>query len=755
MSVRTRILCSTALIAGSLGLVSTLAPAIALAQTAPSAAATTGAAPVATLTEVVVTAEHRVGNVQKTSAAITVRRGDDLLKEGRFTLGSILEDVPGLTGGAATGTAGTVAGAGTDNPAAGLVIRGIPSNVGAGGSTTSTAPAAAIYVDGIYSGIGGGYDIDRVEVLRGPQGTLYGRSATAGLVAINTRNPNLNSFGGDATLETGNFNLQHYSAAVNVPIITDQLAVRLAGNLYQRDGFINGADGDSHSNDARIKVLYKPNDTVSLLVGAALENNTAHNGGQVIGTSKAVTYIDVPVGLINNNFRQYWAELNVNLGFATLTYQPAYRTWNQAGVLYGDTPIGVLHQPITTPKDNFLTQEVRLASNPDSKLIWQVGATYYKNDLNSTNESDFGPTEEMAFNVNEDKHTEAYGGFGQATYPVTDDTRVTAGVRYDHTQVVSSAILTDGPFVPGPPGPPAPIPPPFVLSGSAGTRTFNNFTYKLRLEHDLSSANLLYASVSTGFSPGDVVVVSTCPASVYPTSPCPLDLHAETLTSYELGSKNRFLGNTLQVNGDVFYSSYGAFQTGGINVALAGPPSFAPLSSPMTSYGVELETHYKVTPVDTVDFNFSWINSTYVNKPALFAQWVAENQVSNTSQAGGAAPIPVSASLAYQHIFTLPGDSKLSLRGEALYSSGHGGQYNAADAAAGLASNVNINSAVIGNLFATWMPNERVSISAYVRNLANLQYSTLITLDTSSGSPAYQPQLNDPRTFGVVLNVNF
>lgn len=94
-------------------------------------------------------------------------------------------------------------------------------------------------MDGVYSGIGGDYDIDRVEVVRGPQGTLYGRSATSGLVAITTRNPNLKDLGGSATLEAGNFNLQHYTAVVNLPIVSDQLAIRVSGNLYKRDGYID------------------------------------------------------------------------------------------------------------------------------------------------------------------------------------------------------------------------------------------------------------------------------------------------------------------------------------------------------------------------------------------------------------------------------------------------------------------------------------------------------------------------------------
>src|SRR5450755_716653 len=119
-----------------------------------------------TLAEVVVTAERRTSTAQRTAASVTVKSGEDMLAEGRYTLRNIIEDVPGVTGGEALNT-GTSNGSGTDNAASGLVFRGIPSNLGTGGSITSTASAAAIYVDDIYNGVGGGYDFERVEVLRG------------------------------------------------------------------------------------------------------------------------------------------------------------------------------------------------------------------------------------------------------------------------------------------------------------------------------------------------------------------------------------------------------------------------------------------------------------------------------------------------------------------------------------------------------------------------------------------------------------
>ncbi len=129
-----------------------------------------------------------------------------------------------------------------------------------GGNITSTAAAAAIYVDDVYNGVGGGYDLDRVEVLRGPQGTLYGRSATSGVVAIYTGNPDASRFSASGASEFGNYDLRHYTAAVNIPLIEDTLALRLSGNLYNRDGYYS-AEGEKRTwrlSSFRAKMLWTP-----------------------------------------------------------------------------------------------------------------------------------------------------------------------------------------------------------------------------------------------------------------------------------------------------------------------------------------------------------------------------------------------------------------------------------------------------------------------------------------------------------------
>ena len=289
------------------------------------------------LEEVIVTAERRSEDIQKTAVAVSVRNGGDLQTEGRYSLANILEDIPGVQGGAAASNLGT-AGSGTDNQASGLVIRGIGSNVGIGGGITSVASAAAIYVDGVYEGVGGGYDIDRVEALRGPQGTLYGRSATSGLVSIHTRDPKLGEFGGNVSAEVGDYGLKHYTGGVNLPL-GSLFAMRVSANQYTRNGFDSEEGGSVNNKEGRVKLLFQPNDRVSALVGVSLENNASYLSGTttyLVHPNDKYSILQVPASISPgfNRYRQYWGQLNWDVGFGQLTWLTAYRQWESQTNVY-------------------------------------------------------------------------------------------------------------------------------------------------------------------------------------------------------------------------------------------------------------------------------------------------------------------------------------------------------------------------------------------------------------------------------------
>jgi len=690
------------------------------------------------LEEVVITAERRTESLQNTAASVSVRTGDELQREGRVTLQQILEDIPGVAGGAATG----ISGVGTDAPVNGVRIRGISSNEAGRGSIISMVPATAVYVDNVVAGIGGSYDIDRVEVLRGPQGTLYGRSATAGVLAMHTRDPRLGTWEGNAVIETGDYDLQHYTAALNLPA-GEQVAFRVSGNRYTRDGFYVPIGASTWVQEGRVKMLYEPNENFKALVGVAVQNNRTHSGqgsGSLVSPDTVVYTLNSAIGSGKNNFRQYWAQLDWNLGAATLTYVPALRNWEQNALVIQTGNVNFF-QEAKTPYDQFHTQELRLASNGDSALKWQTGVFYYDNALRSYNEV-WNSVNASGARVGgfvddvKNKNTTNIGLFAETTYSFSEALRLTTGIRYDHTRVLYEVDYSDR-TAPG--GAVAFV----ALRGDAGKRTFKNWTYKVRLEGNLTDANLLYGSVSTGVLPGDVQVISTGPNVLQAT-----ELKAETLTSFEIGSKNRFLNDRLQINGAVFHYDYGAFQRPGTVVQVVPTVTFANLTSGAKMTGAELEAMYRPTRADRMSLSVGYVRARYVDKDPLFATIVLQDTVNNMP--------PLTGQVSYGHDFTLPGEQKLSVDIDANFV----GARTLSDERAiarqrGYVDWLKSDNEAVINVTATWTIRPKLSLTGYVRNAADNRYKNAATIISDPLTTRPAGGLADPRTWGLVLNAGF
>lgn len=734
-------------------------PVAAQAQTAQAASASQDG-PQA-LEEIVVTAERFERNVQKTAAAVTVQAGGDLLAQGKFTLTNILETVPGVSGGESEGVSNEPTG--NDSPAAGITIRGVSSNGGLSGQTLSGVPATALYVDNVYNGIGGSYDVDRVEVLRGPQGTLYGRSATAGVVAIHTRNPNLTDYSVDGSVEAGSYDLRRASIAVNAPLVSDHLALRLAANHYERDGAdVDKGFGASRGDDVKLKLLAQPHDGVSLLVGASMQDRTLYNGGaagNLVGPN-TVEYTPYSVGKAKLKSRQVWAELNLDLGAARLTYLPAYRSFDQDATVFVVGPGGnSIKQNVTTPEDDFVTHELRLASQPDSAIKWQTGLFYYSNGIRSSNRNVWESSDGLLFSADINRKTRDLGAFAEATVPLTQTLRLTGGVRWDKTTVNTSEVYASnlnvfcntplgfisGCTVAGPNSPLAGRPESLstiTISGETGRREFKNLTYKARVEYDLAPANLVYASVSSAFLPGDVQIGtgSGNRPAVYPYD-------SEQLTAYEIGSKNRFLDRRLQVNLAAFYYDYAGYQAS-VQLDLSNPATAVLFNVPLRMTGVELETLFQVTPADRIGLNFTHIDSKFHDLPAGFADAVAQRELWGFA--------PTSATLLYDHRIALSGGSSVNLHGDGVWRSAYDVRFTSPSLAAqgGLAYERQ-KSFFQGNLNITWTsPEDRFSVTGYVRNVTDKRYKTYVNLQSITPLQA-SATLSDPRTFGVVLTGKF
>ena len=756
---KVQVLLSTTLLAGAFAAQPVLAQSAAPAQASQDANGAKG------LAEIIVTAERRFNTAQKTAAAVSVRTGDLLLLEGRYELKNILEDVPGITGGASGSTNTSLAG-GTDNPATGLVIRGIQSNSGVGGSATSTSSAAAIYVDDVYNGVGGGYNIARVEVLRGPQGTLYGRSATAGVVAIHTNDPDVKKIGVEGTAEIGNYNLHHFVGELNVPIITDKLALRVSGNYFERDGYYSKLGDARQSTSFKAKLLWKPTDNFSALLGYAQEYNVTHTGGtgvSQVGSPTNFVFSENAIGNGRNHSRQYWGNFNLDLGSVALTYVPAFRSFFQNTTAVIRTPPGPgatnIDNPVITTPDDFMTHELRLHNTDASAAFkWQIGGMYYRNSLSEINNLfnyDLGPAGSFIFKSSTHKVTTAEGIFAEGTYSFTPDTRLTAGIRYDHTKIEIDQNYTSFTGVTQ------------SLAGANRLASFNNVTYKARLEHDLTPQNLIYAAISTGFSPGDKALTQD-----FTGAPTPVILKAETLTSYEIGTKNRFLDNHLQINIAAYYNDYAGYQTAGINTAPPGPIRiFETITSPVKAYGVELEVQARPWENGTIGLNAAYSHARY---GAFFGPNPTVDYAKFFSTTTIAPSPPFRLSASYDHRIALGGDNSLMLRAAVRYVSAHdSSRITKAQAgitpdegvsAPGATPYIRVPGKALLDLNGTLALGSNISITAYVRNLTDERYlpdnwNVATVIPTAPGAQPIvvvsQNTLSDPRTFGAIVNFKF
>jgi iron complex outermembrane receptor protein len=283
-----------------------------------------------------------------------------------------------------------------------------------------------------------------------------------------------------------------------------------------------------------------------------------------------------------------------------------------------------------------------------------------------------------------------------------------------------------------------------VLSASDGTRVWNNTTYKLRLEDNLTDSNLLYASISTAFLPGDVAI-STGSTGVLAITP----YEAETVTAFEVGSKNRFLDDRFQANGAVFFYRYGSYQqsvqTGFI------PPGiflFTNANSPARMAGAELELLYQPVRSDRFGLNVSVLNAYYVDKTPVFAVGVAQSKIPGI--------IPLTVNPSYSHIFTLGNNQSLTLQADALYN----GDYDvfaitSAVAAQGGLRYSKSGAHVVANLSASWAITPAASLTLWGRNVTNQQFNNYADISSIVPVVAAAGTLRDPRTFGVAIRVGY
>ncbi|MCW6528621.1 TonB-dependent receptor [Sphingomonas sp. MMSM20] len=590
---------------------------IALAPAMPAFAQDSASAPAAGdgqgLQDIIVTAQRREENLQKAALAVSAVAGDALVKQSITQATDLTRVVPSLQ--VAPAAAFTQ-----------IYLRG----VGTFGSNAFAEQGVAFNLDGVYlsrpaAPAGLFYDLERIEVLKGPQGTLYGRNASGGALNVITAKPQLGVLGGNATAEYGNYNAVKASGAVNVPI-GDNAAFRFSGQYAKHDGYFSDGYDDEDTKAVRGQLKFDTGGGFNALlsidyadVGGKGPGGTIMpllDGKNRLGSSDpavlAAYYARIPTapvpqitakgdGYQNNHFFGASATINANLGFAELTVIPAYRKTDLDFLSYTSG-----FKIADRENSDQMSIETRLA-NKSGPLNWVVGAYYFVEDVLARQRYDQGSNGTV---INSRLHTRSVAAFGQLTYSLTDTFRLTGGLRYtsDNKQQVTEAHTL--PFVGFVPNvfPLVPIIAD-IVSYPRSNVDFNRATWKAGVEYDAGPHSLLYASVSTGFKSG-ILYAATGDNYSRP----------ELITAYTIGSKNRFLENKLQLNIEAFYWDYKDQQISHLAPAQVAATPAGPIYGPIyvtenagaaTIYGAEAELLFQPTHDDLFSANLQYLHSKY------------------------------------------------------------------------------------------------------------------------------------------------
>ena len=723
----------------------------ALAQTAGSAgpalgatAAAAGAEPRNTpatahstnqLQEIVVTAEKRETTVQRTAATVEVL-GNAQLQRQRVVelsdLNSVLLDTQVLSVLAATQ----------------VTIRGIGSNF----VDPRADPAVATSVNGLFFDrplpVGFGFlDVSRVENLEGPQGTLYGRNAAAGALNIITNQPT-HTFGGMVQATGGNLGENEFTGVLNVPV-TDQLAVRLAYDRDRRDGYIGGYYGDKHNDVGRISVRWTPTPQLTVYGEADYLSVGGHGDATTsypCAPSQAWTLYDpascalpgLRSGAIPTNGREGsfvnadQVHVDYNFGWATLTSISGFVGTHDRNL---HTPNGSYFEENILSNSFDYSEEIRLAGHDSAShkggFAWQTGVYLFDSTGNFTNQV-FGPSflPPTGITTYSKLPQSSEAGYAQATYGITDQLRLTGGLRYTHDFKSNSAEATN------------------FLGTTVGKEGESNskVTYKVGLEYDLAPGKLLYGTVSSGYVAGGAnggnarvpLAANVTPALFQP----------ETITAYEVGSKNRFLDNRLQLNGSFYYYDFSNYQylyqalvQGGgtvLSLVIQNAPS-------ATAYGVELSAEYALTPDDRLSASFSATHATFGT--LNFATYLPPFGPAYTIHVPSGSALPndpdESALVGYEHTWRLGRDfitasANTHVASKALIVVGSADPYDFQKAYA-------MTDASVAYHFG-----DKYVIRAFAKNLENVPVNVY-----GQGPQNHLYTIEPPRTYGVTVTANF
>ncbi|BBD02872.1 MULTISPECIES: TonB-dependent receptor [Sphingobium] len=720
------------------------------------------------LTEIVVTAERRAESSQKVPLAIQSISGETLAKTGYTSVTDLQYTMPGVQYDPTQGAA--------------FQIRGV-------GSTSfdfSNAKSVSVVVDDVVmdgqraNGLTGLVDIERVDVLMGPQGTLFGKNATSGVIAVTTGKPKIGDTSAKASASFGEHEERILNGTVNIPL-GPIAALRVSGFDQAFDGFgrnvtLNRKVGSQHEYGGRAKLYLEPSDSFNLM----LSGDYAYHWDSsvrtpVSGQPAAVTAILKELGVFpgpesadtaDSSFGQITTEewgtslrLNAKLGDLDLTSITAYRRTRYDNA----TPASLV------PVDRYayipfnngyldtekVSQEVHLASPTGGFVEWLVGGFY--NDLRArqvqlqwgtlgtplyTNgvpaRTLFALTGAIGVNANAsrfDAQNETMAAFGQLKFNISDRLSLTLGGRYTHDN--NSQGLD---FITVDPVPIAGYTPIFVGSSAApaidyGKVSGNNFSYRIAPQFQVTDNVMLYASYSTGYKPAGIAFVGNKYAPY----------RDETVKAWEAGIKSEWFGRRLRVNLDIFRSDFKDFQATILTKIPDGNGGLLDATVIGNAGGLRtqgVEGNVAVQPVRglTLSGALSYTDAKFTDYVYNATTDYTGSRLTNSPKWSGTAAID------YETAF----DSGFGVRAHADYA--YRSEYWTV---VGQPAYSNVPSYGLVNTRLTFaLPSKKVEFGVYARNLFDTYFSTGWQNYGALGLLHYTSP-NARRTVGGFVNVSF
>ena len=608
-----------------------------------------------TLGEVVVTAQRRSENLQKAAVAVDAVSGADLVRNNITDPTTLNTLSPGLR--VSPGGGGNVF----------YFIRG----VGNFSSAPFSDPAVAFNYDNVYIGrpvasTGPFYDLERVEVVKGPQGTLYGRNATGGAINVVPEKPRLDDVSGYINASYGNYDAYDVEGAVNAPLGSFS-AVRISGAFIGHDGYLNDGTSDEDTKAGRIQFLSRPTSKLSVRVSA--------DYADISGVGEGSTYVDqfsynratgqyvaVPSGLQRADGVYSAPEQAYLQGFS------AYPAGRNAGALapypfidnklYGvnaqidyDTPLGRLtlipawrpssindlssaagFVAATHEDDEQYSTELRFAGNRIAIFDYTFGALYYHEREKGVFAANL---QSLATYQTYTTFTDAYAGFARATAHLTDKLRLVGGVRYTTNQksfdgtsdrlAIACTRLAVGQTCPTAPlipfsyaanGQPLPVPAasggvvPLIGTGAIVSRA--DFNQDSAIVNDRTTYR---GAIEYDLTPRSLLYGSV--ETGFRSGGFSLAVgygtyRPEYITAYTVGSKNRFFDNKLELNLEAFVWNYRDQQISHLGIDLSGQnANFTQNIGRSINEGLEAEGRLLLTPSTELNANVQYLDATY------------------------------------------------------------------------------------------------------------------------------------------------